>query len=280
LQAKVFDLDYNYGRGDSSFLNRLVKNARVTVAGCNSGNCYYYGESSFAHLLAGVYSSKNIVVRGKTASGSPNASDANFAVFGLNEAGDATRLSPHKLAYKMMINVPTTRYDSYNVPYSSQEELNELLAFYKSRDISVKVSSSYISVRSPSWLKGKWMTRETPKDNLLKTVIYAMSERKLEDLSSEGFTAMMAKEDPSALAKTKEMMPRLLELMNDNALQVEIEVNKIRNNGVLDIEAYELWKQVYFGKLTPEEVRENKWSLPLCACKCWDHKITESYGAR
>ena len=282
FHARYLAADYlNHRRGaQTTVYRRMINRPRFTFCGCNIGHCQYYdGENpSFSHWVASIYVSKGAVVRGKYTVGSPNASESQFATFGRQGNGPVIRMSPGKKEYKMLIKVPTNRYDQYNVPFSSTEERDAILAYYKERNVTVNVSGNNVVVRSPSWLRGKWMDRQTDKDDLLDALLKAMATRDIRTARyGDTFQSWMARNTTVSLEKAKKMMPRLEALFNDPKLQRRIELVKMDNGGNLDIHDFRLWSYIYFGNLTQEQLRENRWSLPLRACLCADEGNTKAF---
>ncbi len=266
--------------GAKTFTARLVNKPRFTFCGCNIGHCQYYDgvNPCFSHWVATIYCKKGAVVRGKYTVGSPNATEKQFATFGREGNGSVIRQSPAKKEYRMLIKVPTNRYDTYNVPFSSAEEKEAILAYYKERNVTVRESGNNIVVRTPSWLRGKWMNRGTDKDDLLEAVLRTMASR---DISTarwmDTYESWMRRNPPAEVARAEKMMPRLKELLNDPKLQKRIEEVKEENGGTLDLHDFRLWHYIYFGNLSQEQMRENRWSLPLRACTCDDAKHTNAF---
>ncbi len=242
--------------GEKTLGKRLLDKAHIRLFGCNSGHCgYWKGRPSICHHLAAVYQEKNAVVSGKLASGSPNAS-GSWASFGLNSAKMATRLTPGKKEYKLLINRPKA-YDRFEVPAKDDEEREAILEYYRSRDITVHSRENGVAVRAPS---SKWLTRKTKKDNLLKTVVLAMSSG-----------------DEAVLAEAKAKMPHMAKFFDNTSLQNAINEVKTDNDGNLDIDDGRIWFQVYYWTL---EKKQRKWKCALRNCYCQDQHITEDWKTK
>ena len=282
--TKIIMLDYinnDYGKNIDTIFGRLLDNPRFTFCGCNIGHCQYYDleNTSFGHGVAATYCSKNAVVRAKWSAGPVNGKPKEYATYGKDEKGVVRRLSPHKKDYRLLINVPNNRYDSYRVPFSNNEEKQAILDYYKARDITVKVYSRYITVRSPSWLRGKWLTYETDKDNLLESALKAMANREGPTAyTDEAFAEWLkSPEVTPELAEAQKMMPRLKKLFNDPLVQLAIQKSKNANNGVFDVHDYRVWLVIYYGDKSAEELRNIRSMVPLRACLCDDEQMTNSF---
>ncbi len=285
FSTELVKTDYNLAtiapEADYFMFNRMLDNPRFTFCGCNIGHCQYYDmeDESFGHGVAAVYNTKGAVVRAKWSTGAVNATEKHFATYGKDDEGIVRRLTPHKKDYRMLVSVPNNRYDTFNVPYSSQEEKEAILAYYKERDITVRVYSRYIRVRSPSWLRGKWLNYAADKDNLLEAVINAMATRGgPKAYEDEDFAKWLkeAKVTPE-IEEVQKMMPRLKKLTSDPLLQYAIEKSKQANNGVFDIHDYRVWLVIYYGDKTAEELREIRSVVPLRACICCDEELTKAF---
>ena len=272
---------YKLSDTHETIYNRILDNPRFTFCGCNIGHCQYYDmeNTSFGHGVAAVYNAKDAVVRAKWSSGPVNAGAKDFATYAKDDKGIVRRLTPHKKDYRLLINVPTNRYDTYNVPFSSNEEKQAILDYYKARDITVKVRSRYITVRSPSWLRGKWIDYAADKDNLLESALLAMANREgPEDYSDEAFADWVEKAQVTPeLAEAQKMMPRLKALFNDPLVQLAIERSKEANGGEFDIHDYRVWLAVYYGDKSAEELRNIRSMVPLRACICDDEELTNKF---
>jgi len=285
FNAEYLALDYLQwrqagGRVTESIVARLVDNPRFSFCGCNIGHCQYYDgvTPSFGHYVAAIYCSKATVVRAMYTVGSPNAPDQNFAVFGRSAQRHVTRVSPAKQEYRMLVNVPTNRYDRFGVPFSSEEEKNAIIAYYRERDINTTVQGNQVFVRAPTWLRGTWMTRDTDKDNVIESLLQAMATRQMPPgTNGSNFETWLRSSNPADVQRARQMMPRLQALIDDPMMQAYVEIVKRENGGRLDIHDFRLWKHVYFGNMTQEQLRENRWNLPQRACTCNDRELTEAF---
>ena len=237
--------------------NRLLEKSRIRFFGCNSGHCgYWKARPSICHHLAAVYQSKKAVVSGRLVSGSPNAA-GSWADFGLNDKKLATRLTPDKKDYKLLINTPKKAYDRFTVPAKDDEERQAILEYYQSRDITVSSRTDGVYVRAPS---SKWLTRASKKDNLLKAVVLAL-----------------ASGDEAVIADTKAKMPHVAKIIDNTRLRQVIAQVKEDNNGTLDMNDGRIWFQIYYWSLTSEQ---RKWKCARRNCSCQDCHLTNDWKTK
>jgi len=198
-QLKVYTWVKDFERGIEGLRNRMVEGARVSFFACNTGSCQYYrNHPSVAHFFAALHKERNVVVRGKLGIGSPNAPASAYALFGVDDDGAVTRLTPKKKEYAFYVPVEDFKkrdsprrwvYDTFEVHVEDAAERQELLDYYKERGISAKESSSTITVKAKKIGK---VTRGSKKDPLLKSMVQFMAEnpkKKLQPSTSGSSTS-------------------------------------------------------------------------------------------
>ena len=257
--------------------HRLVKGARISFFGCNTGSCQYYKDhSSIAHILAALYSRKKVITRGKKGIGSPNVSKSSYAVFGLDEEGIPRRLSPTKKKYLFYVplrdysNQDSGRkwvYESISVPFSSEEEKKEILDYYQGRGVRTKVEDGMIVADAPKIGK---VSHNSKKDPLLLDIVRAIGKRKKLHWGQKILRYFGWLDDTKEIARVKAMQPFLEKIIEDRELQNIIEEVKEENGGKLDENDFRIWFRIYFQNY---ENKNDRGSIAYRACLCDDENL-------
>ena len=269
------------GSGDWSMSNRIVKGARISFFGCNTANCQYYlDHSSVAHLLAGEFARKDVIVRGKKGIGNPNSSESAYANFGLNEEGVAVRLTPEKKDYTFYIPLNNFEdkksgrkyvYEQLSVPYSTDEELSELKDYYKKRGLKTSVADGKIVVEAPKIGK---ISRSSEKDKLLLEVVRAINSREKTSRWDRFLNWTTFGDDVEEMTRARAIMPQLQKLLDDGELENIISEVRVENNGTLDENDVRIWFRIYFQNY---EDKNDRGSISTRACLCHDALLTKNH---
>ncbi len=277
LTGSIFASDASSWKGLSTLNHRLVRNARISFFGCNTGNCQYYlDHSSIAHILAAFYARKDVVVRGKKGIGSPNVKASSYSLFGLDNKEVARRLTPEKKEYRFYVPLKNYKdqnserkwvYDKISVPFSSDEERDEIIAYYKERGVTVKADGNKVVADAP---KIAGVTRDSKKDKFLLEIVRAHGNRKKLHIGQRFLRFFGALGDSEKVKEVRAMQPFLEKIIDDDELQNIIETVKTENDGKLDENDFRIWFRIYFQNYKD---KNDRGSIAYRACLCCDEEL-------